>query len=112
MTSDWTTGIYLVPDQVLNHPDYVTRLRDEIGLNTVVLLFNGEMPEDVLALSPFKGRVPTDDELAEVVLRHFDGRPIDPLEYDRARELCGPGAPLEGDDGRFTKAVNQLKQKD
>ena len=109
MTSDWTTGIYLGHDQVLSYPDYVTRLRDEIGLNTVVLSFTGEMPDDVLALSPFKGRVPTDDELAELVLRHFDGRPVDLLEYDRARELCGPGAPQEGDDETFTKAVTQLK---
>ena len=105
----WTTGIYLGPDTVLNHPDYVTRLRDEIGLNTVVISFTGEMPQDVLALSPFKGRVPTDDELGELVLRHFDGRSIDPIEYDRARELCGPGAPLKGDDATFRKAVGQLK---
>ena len=111
MTSNWTTGIYLGPDQILNHPDYVTLLRDEIGLNTVVLSFTGVMPDHVLALSPFKGRVPTDDELAELVLRHFDGRPVDPREYDRARELCGPGAPLEGDDTTFRNAVDQLKAK-
>ena len=66
MTTDWLTGIYLGPDTVLNHPNYVTRLRDEIGLNTVVISFTGEMSKDVLALSPFKGRVPTDDELAEL----------------------------------------------
>ena len=43
---DWLTGIYLTTDVVLKYPDYVTRLRDEIGLNTVVLDFSGELPED------------------------------------------------------------------
>ena len=109
--NQWTTAIYLGPDTILNHPDYVTRLRDEIGLNTVVLSFTGEMPDEVLSLSPFKGRVPTDEELGELVLRHFDGRPIDPLEYERARELCGPGAPLAGDDATFRRAVAQLKSE-
>ena len=52
--NQWTTAIYLGPDTILNYPDYVTRLRDEIGLNTVVLSFTGEMPDEVLSLSPFK----------------------------------------------------------
>ena len=50
---DWLTGIYLTTDVVLKYPDYVTRLRDEIGLNTVVLDFSGELPEEVLALTPY-----------------------------------------------------------
>ena len=109
MTDSWLTGIYLTTDVVLKYPDYVERLRDEIGLNTVVLSFTGEMSEDVLALSPYGGRTPTDGELAELVLRHFDGRPVDPREYERAQELCGPGVAVAGDDGAFRKAVRQLK---
>ena len=75
----WRTGIYLTTNEVLSDPDYVLRVRDEIGVDTVVLDFAGELPAEILKLSPFGGRTPTDDELAELVLRHFDGRPIDPL---------------------------------
>ena len=84
-TSDWLTGIYLTTSEVLKYPDYVERLCDEIGLNTVVMSFSGELPERVLAKSPYGGRVPTDEELGELVLRHFDGRPVDPREYARAQ---------------------------
>ena len=52
-TNDWLTGIYLTTDEVLKYPDYVERLRDEIGLNTVVMNFSGELPERVLAKSPY-----------------------------------------------------------
>ncbi|MEE2659240.1 MAG: hypothetical protein VX733_12095 [Candidatus Latescibacterota bacterium] len=109
MPTDWLTGIYLTTDVVRRHPDYVTRLRDEIGLDTVVLSFTGEVPESLRQRSPYPGSESTDEELASLVLRHFDGRPVDPREYDRARELCGPGVPAAGDDGEFRAAVNQLK---
>ena len=48
MSEKWLNGIYLTTDVVLDHPDYVTRLRDEIGLNTVVLGFTGEMSDEVM----------------------------------------------------------------
>ncbi len=108
-TIDWLTGIYLTTNQVLKYPDYVERLRDEIGLNTVVMDFSGELPKDVLAKSPYGDRVPTEGELGELVLRHFDGRPVDPREYDRAQALCGPGVSATGDDEVFRQAVGQLK---
>ena len=53
MTNNWLTGIYLTTDEVLKYPDYVERLRDEIGLNTVVLSFTGQLSAEVLALSPY-----------------------------------------------------------
>ena len=109
LTDNWLTGLYLTTDVVLKYPDYVERLRDEIGLNTVVLFFTGEMSEDVLALSPYGGCTPTGEELAELVLRHFDGRPVDPREYKQAQELCGPGVSAAGNDDMFRKAVHQLK---
>lgn len=109
MSSDWLTGIYLTTNVVLDHPDYATRLRDEIGLNTVVLDFTGELPADIRALSPYGDGSPTDDQLADLVLRHFDGRPIDPREYPQAKALCGPGVPAKGDDARYRRAVDQLK---
>ena len=110
MTNNWLTGIYLTTDEVLKYPDYVERLRDEIGLNTVVLSFTGQLSEEVLALSPYGGRTPTAEELTKLVIRHFDGRPIDPREYQRAQALCGPGVAAQGDDKAFRKAVEQLKE--
>ena len=40
----WRTGIYLTPDVIQKHPGYVERLRDEIGLDTVVIPFTGALP--------------------------------------------------------------------
>ena len=110
MTNNWLTGIYLTTDEVLKYPDYVERLRDEIGLNTVVLSFTGQLSEEVLALSPYGGRTPTEEELGKLVIRHFDGRPIDPREYPQAQALCGPGVAAQGDDEAFRRAVGQLKE--
>ncbi len=109
MSDSWLTGIYLTTNVVLEHPDYVTRLRDEIGLNTVVLGFTGEMSDEVMKLSPYGGKTPTDDQVVELILRHFDGRPVDPREYEQAQALCGPGVSAKGDDATFRKAVEQLR---
>jgi hypothetical protein len=109
MSDDWLTGIYLTTNIVEEHPDYIRRMRDEIGLNTVVLGFTGEMPDEVMRLSPFGGKVPTDEELEKMILRHFDGRPVDPREYEQARNLCGPGVSAKGDDVAFKRVVDQLK---
>ncbi|MBT4137107.1 MAG: hypothetical protein HOE48_04280, partial [Candidatus Latescibacteria bacterium] len=45
--NDWLNGLYLTTDLVLKHPKYVERLRDEIGLNTVVLSYTGEVSDAV-----------------------------------------------------------------
>jgi hypothetical protein len=108
-SNDWLTGIYLTTSVVSDHPDYVTRLRDEIGLNTVVLGFTGEMSDEVMKLSPYGGKTPSDEVLEGLILKHFDGRPIDPREYEQARNLCGPGVSANGDDATFRKVVTQLK---
>ena len=105
----WITGIYLSTGEILEHPDYISRLQGEIGLNTVVTDAGGELPDELLALNPYRGGTPSDEELGKLVLRHFDGRPIDPLEYDRAREMVGPGVHGRGDDARYRRAIGQLK---
>ncbi|HCL28165.1 MAG TPA: hypothetical protein DIC52_06990 [Candidatus Latescibacteria bacterium] len=105
----WRTGIYLTADVIQQHPNYVLRLRDEIGLDTVVIPFTGELPADVLSLSPYGGRTPTDAELDQLVSRHFDGRPIDPREYEQAKRFCGPAVNADGDDAAFRAIVKQLK---
>ncbi|SVC84298.1 uncharacterized protein METZ01_LOCUS337152, partial [marine metagenome] len=105
----WRTGIYLTPDVIQKHPGYVERLRDEIGLDTVVIPFTGALPPEILELSPYGGRTPTDAELDELVLRHFDGRPVDPREYAQAKSYCGPAVVANGDDAAFRSVVTQLK---
>ena len=106
---NWLTGIYLTTDQVIKHPRYIERLRDEIGLDTVVLSFAGEIPEELLARSPYKGDRPTTTALDALVIRHFDGRSVDPREYERAQSMCGPGIDASGDDATFRQALRQLK---
>jgi hypothetical protein len=44
--SDWRTGVYLTTGEVEQDPEYSVRLRDEIGLTTVVLSFSGTLPYD------------------------------------------------------------------
>jgi hypothetical protein len=105
----WRTGIYLTPDVIQKHPGYVECLRDEIGLDTVVIPFSGALPPEILELSPYGGRTPTDAELDELVLRHFDGRPVDPREYTQAKSYCGPAVVANGDDVAFRSVVTQLK---
>lgn len=105
----WRTGLYLTPDVIQKHPDYIERLRDEIGLDTAVIPFTGTLPPEVLGLSPYGGRTPTDAELDELVLRHFDGRPVDPQEYAQAKGYCGPAVSANGDDEAFRSVVAQLQ---
>ena len=109
VANGWLNGLYLTTNEVIAHPDYITRLRDEIGLNTAVLSYTGELSEAVLKQSPFGGDVPTDEALGDFVIRHFDGRPVDPREYERAQAQCGPGVSAQGDDRKFRQAVAQLK---
>ena len=109
--NDWLTGIYLTSAGVLANPDYLRRLRDDLSVDVVVLDYAGQLPQKILDLSPYAGRTPTDDELAELILRHFDGRPIDPREYEQARALCGPGVPKEGDEGVYRRALAQLEEQ-
>ena len=109
MTDSWRTGIYLTPGVITGHPDYVKRLRDEIGLDTVIIPFTGELPPEVEALSPYASRMPDDAELDRLVLRHFDGRPIDPREYPQAAGY-GPAVHAPGDDAAFRATVRRLKE--
>ncbi len=109
--SDWRTGVYLTTAQVEQDPEYSLRLRDEIGLTTVVLSFSGTLPEEVTELSPFPQVPPTDDQLTDLVLRHMDGGPVDPREFDRAAASVGPGVGATGDDDGFRRAVDGLKEQ-
>lgn len=110
LPSDWRVGIYLSTDVVLQHPDYLRVLQQQIGLNTVVLSFTGDLPQNVRRLSPFFESPPTDQQLSDLVLKHMDGQPVDPREYERARDSMGPGLAGRGDDKRYRAAITQLRE--
>lgn len=102
------TGIYLTTTRVLDNPGYIKALQDGLGLNLVVLSFSGELPPEVRQASPYD-RVPLSDAcLNDLVSRHLDGTPVDPLEFDRVRESAGPGAGMHGDDGAFRRAIDLI----
>ena len=104
------TGIYLSTQQVLNNPEYVPVLRDRIGLNLAIISFSGEVSPEVLEKTPFD-RVPLSDAcLHSLVNRHLDGSPVDPLEFDLARQSVGPCVRPGGNDEAFHQAIEQLRQ--
>ena len=107
--SAWRTGVYLDLSGLQSDPDYPARLRDQIGLTTAVLPFAGTLPDDVAAKTPFAQRPPTQDQLADMVLRHMDGEPVDAREYHWAAESIGPGVRAGGDDDAFRRALDALQ---
>ena len=104
------TGIYLSSSIILSNPDYVKVLRDEIGLNLVILGFSGELPEDVLKASPYDGSPPSDDCLQGLVARHLDGEPVDRSELPQAGSSPGPSAGRGGSNTDFRRAVRVARE--
>jgi hypothetical protein len=104
------TGIYLTTRQVLDNPDYVPALRDGIGLNLAILSYTGEVSETLRRSSPFDGVPLSDPCLLDLVNRHMDGSPVDPLEFDIVRSQVGPGVGAHGNDLEFRQALDSLRQ--
>jgi hypothetical protein len=104
------TGIYLTTQQILDNPDYVRVLRDRIGLDLAILGFSGEAAPRVLAQSPFDGVPLSDACLHSLVVRHLDGGPVDPREFDWARQSVGPALRAGGSDAQFRRAVDSLRR--
>ncbi|SVC85881.1 uncharacterized protein METZ01_LOCUS338735, partial [marine metagenome] len=103
-------GVYLSVSVVLNNPDYVEVLRDEIGLNLAVLGFAGQASEALRGKSPFDG-VPLSEEcLLGLLARDLNGDPLDPREYDTARSGVGPSVGAGGDDQTLNRAIEVLRR--
>ena len=103
-------GVYLSASVVLNNPDYVEVLRDEIGLNLAVLGFAGQASEALRGKSPFDG-VPLSEEcLLGLLARDLDGDPLDPREYDTVRAGVGPSVGAGGDDQTLNRAIEVLRR--
>ena len=99
------TGVYLTTKLILDNPDYIKALADGMGLNLAILGFSGQLPDSVLAESPYDQTPLSDACLHGIVAKHMDGEPVDPAEFDQVRNSVGPSAGGGGNDGDFRKAV-------
>ncbi len=89
MTDNARVGLYLDPDLIVRNPGYLEALRDNIGLNWIILTFNGELPPEVLAHSPYDGVPPSPARVRELIAHHLDGTPCTD-NLDVALRAVGP----------------------
>jgi len=89
MNKSARVGLYLEPEIIVRNPGYLEALRDQIGLQWIILTFTGELPAEVLAHSPFDGAPPSLGRVRELISYHLDGQPCtDDLEV--ALKSVGP----------------------
>jgi hypothetical protein len=96
-------GIYLTPTQIINNPDYLSILRDQLGLNLLVLIYTGEFPQSVLNHSPFDGIPPSPERVTSLLAQHYDGNPST-QKLDSALKSVGPHF-AAGDDKTVHAAI-------
>jgi hypothetical protein len=97
-------GIYLTPKVIVNNPDYLQRLHDELGLNLLVLIYTGELPDSVLAHSPFDAIPPSPERVTELLAWHYANRPAT-QKLDVALKSVGPHVDAGGDDKEVRAAI-------
>jgi hypothetical protein len=102
-------GIYLTPSQILRNPGYLETLRDELGLNLLVLIYTGELPQRVLAQSPFDGIPPSPENVRSLICRHLDGNPST-AKFDNAFHSVGPHVAAGGNDGEVHEAITAARR--
>lgn len=101
-------GIYLSPQTIIRNPGYLETLRDQLGLNLLVLMWNGELPSDILAQSPFDGAPPSPERVRSLIARHFDGHPSTD-KFTSAMKSVGPHVSAGGNDQEVRQAVQIAK---
>jgi hypothetical protein len=101
-----TVGLYTDAQTLLQKPDYFTRLQQQIGLNLVIVGYGGELPDSVLALTPFMGQPPTIPSVNAVLARHLDGTLCSDMP-ELALGSVGPHVGRGGDDQSLHKAIAQ-----
>jgi hypothetical protein len=89
MTKSARVGLYLDPEIIVRNPGYLEALRDRIGLNWVILTFNGKLPPEVLAHSPYDSVPPSPARVRELIAYHLDGQPCTD-DLDVALRSVGP----------------------
>lgn len=108
MKTDRKVGLYLNPDAIVDHPDHLEILQNQLGLNLIILSFTGELPQNVLAQSPFDGTPPSDDCIRSLIGRHLDGQPSTD-KLDSARRTVGPHVAAGGDEETLCEAIQLAK---
>jgi hypothetical protein len=101
-------GIYLAPETIVHNPDYLRVLADQLGLNMVIIYYQGELSREVLAVSPFDGVPPSPENVHAVTCRRRDGQPA-ALRLDVAMQSVGPHVAAGGDDRMMRQAVQIAK---
>jgi hypothetical protein len=101
-------GIYLAPETIVHNPDYLKALRDRLGLNMVIIYYQGELPPEVLAASPFDATPPSPESIYALTCRRRDGQPA-VLRLDVALQSVGPHVAAGGDDRLMRQAVQIAK---
>ncbi|HMN29565.1 MAG TPA: hypothetical protein PKE45_15550 [Caldilineaceae bacterium] len=101
-------GIYLTPQVILSNPGYLEVLRDQLGLNLLVLVWNGELPPEVLAQSPYDGAPPSPERVRTLIARHLDGQPST-AKFASAEKSVGPHVSAGGNDQEVRAAIAVAK---
>ena len=104
------TGIYLSASDILDNPGYVETLREQIGLNLVIMGYSGAPSQHVLDRSPFDARPVSDACVESLSSRHLDGTPLKPEEEPSPGAMVGPGLHAGGDDTAYREAIRALRQ--
>jgi len=97
-------GIYLRPNQIVRNPTYLNVLRDQVGLNLLVLIYTGEVSQQVLAQSPFDGWPPSPDNIRSILAQRFDGSPCTD-KFTNPLQSVGPHVDANGDDAEVRAAI-------
>ncbi len=108
MTGSRRVGIYLDAGSVLRNPDYVPVLRDQLGLNLVIMGYTGTLTPKLRARSPFDGQPASAAAVSALAARHLDGGLVDPDEVDDVRAHVGPNL-AEVDDDELRRAIALLR---
>ena len=97
-------GLYLGSSTIVNNPGYLEALREKIGLNWVIISFNGELPPEVLEKSPFDGVPPSPERVRSLLAQHLDGQPST-TKLDSALKSVGPHVGQGHNEAELRKAI-------
>jgi hypothetical protein len=97
-------GLYLGPGIIVRNPGYLEALRERIGLNWVIISYTGELPPEVLTLSPYDGAPPSPARVRSLIARHLDGQPST-TEFKSAMQSVGPHFSASHNEAELRQAI-------
>lgn len=105
MSKEPRVGLYLSPDLIVKNPGYLEALREQIGLDWVIIWFNGELPPEVMAASPFDGAPPSPERISSLLAQHLDGQPST-TKLDSALSAVGPHISADQNEAQLRQAID------